>query len=150
MRRPFAAAALRLRLRLPSSSPPRLLSCSPIFLFSHRDDDDDARQGPSSAPPPLPPPLSSPFSPRPLLTSASGVAGLRGWWRRALPPTASRPPGAVADAPPVRLTISRSYSLRVAKGKKKAHFDDEHRLFPFFPFLFQKNITYPATVVNAI
>ncbi|RCV32955.1 hypothetical protein SETIT_7G044500v2 [Setaria italica] len=130
MRRPLAAAAV-LRLRLLSSSsttPARLLSPS-AFLLSRRDDD-DGREGPSSSPPPLPPPAASSFSPRPLLTSASGAAGLLGLrgglWRRALPPAASRPHGAVDDAPPVRLTISRSYSLRVAKGKKKAHFDDEH------------------------
>ncbi|XP_062184530.1 metal tolerance protein C4-like isoform X1 [Phragmites australis] len=129
MRRPLAAvAALRLRLRFlsPAPSPCRLLSASHLLLS--RRDDDNGREGPTSSPPPPPPP--SPFSPRLLLTSASGAAGLlglRGGWR-GLPPAASRPPGAgaVADAPPVRLTISRSYSLRVAKGKKKAHFDDEH------------------------
>ncbi|CAD6264067.1 unnamed protein product [Miscanthus lutarioriparius] len=122
MRRPLASAALRLRLRCLSST-----STCP-FLLSRRDDD-DGREGPSSPLPPLPP-SGSAFSPRPLLFSASAAAGLfslrGGWWRRALPPAASRPPGAVADAAPVRLTISRSYSLRVAKGKKKAHFDDEH------------------------
>ncbi|XP_066348599.1 metal tolerance protein C4-like isoform X2 [Miscanthus floridulus] len=128
MRRPLASAALRLHLRcLSSTSPTRLLSTCP-FLLSRRDDD-DGREGPSSPLPPLPP-SGSAFSPRPLLFSASAAAGLfslrGGWWRRALPPAASRPPGAVADAAPVRLTISRNYSLRVAKGKKKAHFDDEH------------------------
>uniref|UniRef100_A0A0E0KNS1 Cation efflux protein transmembrane domain-containing protein n=1 Tax=Oryza punctata TaxID=4537 RepID=A0A0E0KNS1_ORYPU len=136
MRRPFAAAAaLRLRLRLLSSSSsatssssssssslPRLPS-SPyplhhhLLLLSRRggDGDDD----------PSPPP---PFPPRPLLASSasSGVLGLGRWRTRALPPAPSPPRGAVADAPPVRLTLSRSYSLRVAKGKKKAHFDDEH------------------------
>ncbi|CAN6227567.1 unnamed protein product, partial [Urochloa humidicola] len=128
MRRPLAAAAaLRLRFLSPSSpftSPPRLLSPS-AFLLSRRDD--DGREGPS---PPLPSAASA-FSPRPLLTSASGAAGLLalrdGWLRRALPPAASRPNGAVADVPPVRHTISRGYSVvRVGKGKKQAHFDDAH------------------------
>lgn len=109
MRRPLASAALRLRLRcFSSSSPTRLLSPCPLLLS--RRDDDDGREGPSSPQPPLPP--GSTFSPRPLLFSASAAAGLLslrgGWWRRALPPAASRPPGAVADAAPVRLTISRS------------------------------------------
>ncbi|OEL21149.1 Metal tolerance protein C4 [Dichanthelium oligosanthes] len=133
MRRPLAAAALRLRLRLLSSSstsPNRLLSPCPFLLY-RRDDDDREAPSSSPAPAPAPPPAASAFSPRSLLTSASGAAGLLGlrcgWWRGpGLPPAASRPTGAVADAPPVRLTISRSYSLRVAKGKKKAHFDDEH------------------------
>ncbi|KAJ1257344.1 hypothetical protein BS78_K092600 [Paspalum vaginatum] len=122
MRRPLAAAALRLRI-LSSTSQTRLLSSAP-FLCRRNDDDDS--EGPSSPPPP---PAASAFPSRPLLTSASCAAGLlaiRGWWCRVLPAAASRPPVAVADAPPVRFTISRSYSLRVAKGKKKAHFDDEH------------------------
>ncbi|CAN6242260.1 unnamed protein product [Urochloa humidicola] len=129
MRRPLAAAAaLRLRFLSPSSpftSPARLLSPS-AFVLSRRDDD-GGREGPSSSPQPA----ASAFSTRPLLTSASGAAGLLGlrdgWLRRALPPAASRPNGAVADAPPVRLTIARGYSVvRVGKGKKQAHFDDAH------------------------
>ncbi|KAL5215154.1 hypothetical protein ABZP36_004306 [Zizania latifolia] len=137
MRRPLAAAAV-LRIRLLSSSSSsssyssslrRLPSPYPLhnLLLSRRGDDErDHRHHPSPPPPP--------FSGRPLLTSASGVLGLRGW--RTLPPAASPPRDAVADLPPGRLTLSRSktnarsfplrYSLRVAKGKKKAHFDDEH------------------------
>nr|CAB3484094.1 unnamed protein product [Digitaria exilis] len=131
MRRPLAAAAALRLLSSSSSSSSKVRLLSPsAFLLSRRDDDDHGREGPSS-PPPLPPAhAASAFSPRPLLTSASGAAGLlglhSGWLRRALPPAASRSHGATADAPPAQLTISRSYSLRVAKGKKKAHFDDEH------------------------
>nr|CAB3486625.1 unnamed protein product [Digitaria exilis] len=131
MRRPLAAAAALRLLSSSSSSSSKVRLLSPsAFLLSRRDDDDHGREGPSS-PPPLPSAhAASAFSPRPLLTSASGAAGLLGlhggWLRRSLPPAASRSHGATADAPPARLTISRSYSLRVAKGKKKAHFDDEH------------------------
>ncbi|KAF7001366.1 hypothetical protein CFC21_017056, partial [Triticum aestivum] len=118
MRRPLAAAAaLRLRL-LSSSSRPLVPSPFPLHHLLRRDDDREDRH-------PTPPP--PPFSPRPLLGSASGAPGLfglRGW--RTLPPAASPPRSTVADAPPVLLTISRSYSLRVAKTKKQTHFDDEH------------------------
>ncbi|XP_037477478.1 metal tolerance protein C4 [Triticum urartu] len=118
MRRPLAAAAaLRLRL-LSSSSRPLVPSPFPLHHLLRRDDDREDRH-------PTPPP--PPFSPRPLLGSASGapgLLGLRGW--RTLPPAASPPRSTVADAPPVLLTISRSYSLRVAKTKKQTHFDDEH------------------------
>ncbi|PWZ43676.1 Metal tolerance protein C4 [Zea mays] len=124
MHPPLASAALRL---LSFTSRTRLLSHCPFFLS--RRDDDGGREGPSSPLPPLSP-SGSTFWPRSLLLSASDAAGLfslrGGWRRRALPPAASRPPGAVTDAAPVRLTVSRKYSLRVAKGKKKAHFDDEH------------------------
>jgi hypothetical protein len=118
MRRPLAGAAAILRLRiLSSSSRPLVPSPSPLHLLC-RDDDREDRH---------PTPPSPPFSPRPLLSSAfrgHGLLGLRGW--RTLPPAASPPRGGVADAPPVLLTISRSYSLRVAKSKKQTHFDDEH------------------------
>ncbi|KAG8063991.1 hypothetical protein GUJ93_ZPchr0004g39826 [Zizania palustris] len=125
MRRPLAAAAV-LRIRLLSSSSSssssslrRLPSPYPLhnLFLSHRGDDErDHHHHPS--------PPSPPFSRRPLLTSASGVLCLRSW--RTLALAASPPRGAVADLPPVRLTLSRSYSLRVAKGKKKTHFEDEH------------------------
>ncbi|PNT60804.1 metal tolerance protein C4 [Brachypodium distachyon] len=118
MRRPLAAAVLRLRLLSPSSRP-LVHSPSPLhLLLSRRDDDLEDRH-------PTPPP--SPFSPHPLISSPSGAAGLlglRGW--RTLPPAASPPRGTIADAPPVLLNISRSYSLRVATSKKKPLFDDEH------------------------
>ncbi|KAK3145127.1 hypothetical protein QOZ80_4AG0323580 [Eleusine coracana subsp. coracana] len=127
MRRPLAAAAA-FRLRLlssssSSSSSPRLPSRYPHFLLSSRRDDDE---GPSSPPPPP----SSAFSPHRILTSAScaaGLLGLRGGWR-GLPPAASRPSGAaVTDAPPVRLAISRNYSLRVGTVKKaQPHYNDDH------------------------
>ncbi|CAM0904982.1 unnamed protein product [Alopecurus aequalis] len=118
MRRPLAGAAAVLRLRiLSSSSRPLVPSPSPLH-FLCRDDDREDRHPTSPSPP---------FSPRPLLSSAfsaPGLLGLRGW--RTLPPAASPPGGGIADAPPVLLTISRSYSLRVAKSKKQTHFDDEH------------------------